>query len=225
MRSGKCLCLLALAAFLVPAPAAAQDSSTSFYVTPWIATGFFGGSVGIETSGSAGTSEKSKINNAPAWGLFGGLRLGGRIMVEGVFSYTASTILTPTTSSSGQALQIGYDLNILTYGGNVGYAFSTSKTSIVPYLIAGAGGMSFSPDDTGKALPTQPDSQTEFMFNFGGGVEVPISSGVRLRVDVRDYIVSTDAPFAPFPGTQGGEGESSSLNAILFSGGVSFGTP
>ena len=225
MRPGKLLSLLAVTAFLVPAPAMAQESSTTFYVTPWIATGFFGGSVGMETSGTSGSSEKSTINNAPAWGLFGGIRLGGRIMVEGVVSYTASTILTQTTTSSNQSLQIGYGLSIITFGGNVGYAFSTSKTSVVPYLIAGAGGMSFSPADEGKALPTQPDSKTEFMFNFGGGVEIPISSGVRLRIDLRDYIASTNAPFAPFPGTQGGEGESSSLNMILFSGGVSIGTP
>ena len=221
MRTGKLVCLFFAVASFLPQAARAQDSSMSFYVAPWIGAGFFGGSVGIDASDPEVTIEKANINNAPAFGLFAGLRLGDRIIVEGLFSYVPSTILTPTAIADVPPLQQGYDLNIVTFGGNVGYAFSTSKTAIVPYVIAGAGGMSFSPDETAKGWPTEPDSKTEFMFNFGGGVEVPISEQARLRVDVRDYIVSTKGQYTIFPGTIG-DTDSSTLNAIILSGGVSF---
>jgi hypothetical protein len=216
MKLLKSLCVLTLAVFMFPTQGHSQESSTTFYVSPWIATAFFGGDVGEQQSIPGFSVEKASINNAPGFGLFAGVRVANRLMIEGVFGYLPSTMLLPT-SSADLNIQQGYDLNLLIYGGNVGYAFTSSKTAVVPYLSGGAGAISFSPEDAAKAFPTSPETTSEFMFNFGGGLEIPISEVVWMRLDLRDYIVSTTGDFSLFPSE-----DSSSLNTIVFAGGLSF---
>lgn len=222
VRQSTCALAVSTILLLAPGVAAAQDSSVSFHFSPWISTGFFGGDVGAEVSDPDIVVEQANINNAPGYGAFAGIRVAGRVLVEGVFAYLPSTMLLGTTVAPGTSnafsLKQGYDLNIALFGGSVGYAFSSSKTAVVPYLSAGAGGISFSPDDeVAQAFPSGGESATEFMFHFGGGLEIPISDIVFLRVDARDYISSTQGEFSIFPSD-----ESNTLNTILFSGGVSF---
>jgi hypothetical protein len=212
---------LALVSLISPSQARAQSNS-SFYVTPWIGVGFYAGSVGLEISDPVLSAEKAKLSNAPAYGLF----IGGRVsnlIIEGVFSLQPSTVLVEGTIADGTLLT-GYGVTTLIYGGNVGYAFSTSKTSVVPYLSAGAGGISISPDKIAESLATSPTTETSFMFNFGGGLEIPIKDTVQLRLDVRDYIGSFRGEFAPFPAFEELGGEKSSLHNIIIAAGVTFRT-
>lgn len=217
MKIVKLLIALALLPILQPGSAIAQDE-TYFYGAPWIGTAFFAGSIGTEVSGSLAAA-KSKISNAPAYGAFVGLRLNSRFGIEAVFSYLPSTILTDVATNEVSP-KFGYDLNIVVFGGNLAYAFSTSKTSIIPYLTAGAGAVSFSPD---KELfadeELNPKSSTDFMFNFGAGLDIPISDVVLMKIDLRDYITSTTGSFALFPDI---EGNKSTIHMIVLSAGVMF---
>ncbi len=221
MKLRQSICVLTVLTCLIPQTAFAQGAGTTWGITPWIGTAVTSGDVGEAVSSAGFVVESGKINNAPAYGVFGGVRVGGRLMIEALLSFAPSTVLLDTRlEGTGTQLKQGYDLNIVTYGVNLGWAFTSSKTAIVPYLSAGAGGASFSPDDSAAAFATGGESTTDLMINFGGGLEIPIGETVALRLDLRDYIVSTNGEFSLFPST-----ESTTLNTIVLAAGVTLHTP
>jgi opacity protein-like surface antigen len=224
---------------LLPARALAQ-SDTYFYVTPWIGTAFYTPEVGVDFTFEDGdVLAKSQIVNSVAYGAFVGIRLSGRLGIEALFSYSPATMLTRFEFfDTGTETTVGYGLGVILFGGNLAYAFSTSKTAIVPYLTAGAGLTSFSPSEE-DLLDLDPlgivQSSSEFTFNFGGGLDIPISDAVLLKADLRDYITSTKADYSLSwdpdcrDSSEGGfvdddECTSTSLNNIIFSVGVTFRT-
>ena len=220
MKLRTSLCTLVLVSFLVPQTARAQESGITWQFTPWIGTAFSNGDVGAATSDGVIDVQPGQINNAPAYGVFAGVRLGGHLMIEGLLSFMPSTLLLDTTLGALQIKQ-GYDLNIVTFGGNLGWAFSTSKTAVVPYLSAGAGGMSFRADESVSATFSNGGmNTTELMINFGGGLGIPISETVQLRLDLRDYVASTGGEFSVFPSS-----ETSTLNTVILSAGVTVHSP
>jgi opacity protein-like surface antigen len=58
---------------------------------------------------------------------------------------------------------------------------------ILPFVTGGIGAARLSIDDPGLE-----DSETNFLWNFGGGVLFPAADNFWLRVDARDYIYSLD---------------------------------
>jgi len=215
MKLRQSVCILALCSCLVPHTAIAQDSGITWHLTPWIGTAVSGGDIGDAVTNGTFSVEPGKINNAPAYGAFAGAVVGSHLIVEGLLSFAPSTLLLPT-SSSGQPLKQGYDVDIVSYGANLGWAFSSSKTAVVPFLLAGVGGASFNPDQSAATFaPGAGESTTDVMFNFGGGLWIPIGETVQLRLDARDYVVPTNGEFSLFPSS-----DSSTLNTFVLSAGV-----
>lgn len=213
MKLRPSICALVLMFSLFPATAIAQDG-LAWHITPWIGTAVSSGDIGEAVSNAGFTVEPGEINNAPAYGVFAGVTLFGNLMVEGLLSFAPSTILLDT-ALDGVALKQGYDVNIISYGANLGWAFQADKTRVVPYVSAGVGGASFSPDESAAAFATGGEDVTDLMINFGAGLGIPISETVQLRLDVRDYLVSTNGEFSLFPSD-----ESNSLNTLVLAAGV-----
>ncbi len=69
-----------------------------------------------------------------------------------------------------------------------------------PYLVSGVGLGRFSLSDTNiNGSPNTGDrSNTSFVFNFGGGVDLNVLGPVSVRGEVRDYMTGTPSFSTPF---------------------------
>lgn len=160
-----------------------------------------------EVGGSAGYGFYRNINipghaSAGKTGFGPGLAFGGvfgnsnnrRIAGEARYTYRAGDA---RISSGGAEATAGSESHALHYDFLV--HSTTKEDSIRPFLAAGAGVKIFR--GTGKEPAYQPLSdlvvlthttQAEPLISVGGGIKVPVSRHMQVRLDARDYL--TPAP-------------------------------
>lgn len=108
---------------------------------------------------------KQHLETGPAFGFRFGYNLTDNWALEAVVDYVKTE---PTANKD--------NIGMLRYGGDILYNFMP-KSSLVPYLAAGVGGVNFS----GAGMP----DYTRAIFNYGGGVKWFIKDDFALRADVR----------------------------------------
>lgn len=74
----------------------------------------------------------------------------------------------------------GPDVDVWTATANVLYHFQPEQ-ALVPYLVAGLGGLQYDIDGTGG-------DDEDFILNWGGGVKYSITKDIDLRLDLRHVI-------------------------------------
>lgn len=123
-------------------------------------------------------------------------------------------------AKDSQVYQTGFDFHVLTtiteYSGVYIYN-PVKKGRFEPFVLAGAGGLVFSPRSTWVVLPNLPNNipnrvqinlgavkQTEIAFLYGAGVDyrIPGSTRFALRLQYRGFVY--DAPDFKLTGTSGG---------------------
>lgn len=130
--------------------ATAENRGATFTFSPFVGGYTFQGNQHLETS--------------PVYGLRLGYNVTDNWALEGIFDY----LKTEGTRNS-------QNVEMIRYGGDLLYNFMP-KSSLVPYLAAGVGGLKF----TTGAFPAN-----RFVGNYGGGLKWFMTENVALRGDVR----------------------------------------
>jgi opacity protein-like surface antigen len=158
------------AALLVLIPAGAQ-AERGFEITPF--AGFrFGGSFEDNTTGT-----DFKVGETGSFGVILGLRETPETRYELFYSFQRTELNGGGTF--GGAPLFDLDIHYLHLGGT--YEFPGEK-KVIPFISGGLGVTFLVP--TGAGL----DSSTNFSLSLGGGVKVPISSRVGVRLEGRGYL-------------------------------------
>jgi len=153
---------------LIPAPARAERG---LEITPF--AGFrFGGSFEDNTTGT-----DFQVGETGSFGLVLGLRDTPETHYELFYSFQRTEL--NGGGIFGGAPLFDLDIHYLHLGGT--YEFPGEKR-VIPFISGGLGVTFLVP--TGAGL----DSSTNFSFSLGGGVKVPISSRVGLRLEGRGYL-------------------------------------
>jgi len=108
------------------------------------------------------------LKHKPAYGLGLGYNFDSHWAAEAVFNY----IDTKSDNGAGDVAGKLYRLEGL-------YHFSSSE-NLVPYLAAGIGGLTLNPD--------RGSSDSDLIFNYGGGIKYFIKENIALRGDVRHIL-------------------------------------
>ncbi len=87
--------------------------------------------------------------------------------------------------------------NMKAYGGELNLRFRRGTT---PYLIAGGGYMDIERDDDSFTDATGRTPASRYFASGGGGIEVPVSSSIKLQGSMRGLFMSTEASRANRPG-------------------------
>jgi opacity protein-like surface antigen len=142
------------------APAAGPATESSWTVTPFIGFGFSG-----DLDSATG-----------AFGIAGGYRWSPRMTIEGELNILPS-------SETGGLIEV--DSRVWSLTGNLVYHF-VDRRPFVPYGVFGIG-FGQGDVDVSPPVPGLEDSSTEFVVNFGGGVERAIRDRMRFRGDLRYF--------------------------------------
>jgi len=157
---------LALGLLLLLIPAAAR-AELGIEITP------FGG---LRLGGSfreSATGESLRIDESAAFGLVLGLQDTPSTQYELLYSFQGTNL----TGSETPGISLpGLDVHYLHLGGT----YETSQEGVRPFVSAGVG-LTHLVADGG-------DSSTDFSFSLGGGVKVPLSDRVGLRLEGRGYL-------------------------------------
>ena len=113
--------------------------------------------------------------------------------VDGEFTW-----LIPVKQSvdlTGSGTQDRKSPDILAYQANVRANLRGVSESLVPYVTAGAGAMTFLSNTDTDRVPQLSESQTAFAMNFGTGLTYEIGQRWALRADFREFVAlpSNDA--------------------------------
>ena len=166
------LVIVALATLGPAVRAAAQEPRPGFEVAPY--------------AGLLAFDQDFRVANVVGFqGLEDSFLFGGRLgytfgrwfALEGVVGYSSQTIDPSAPGSSA------LDVSFLTYGAEG--LVPLAGGSVVPFLAAGLGGLSFDVE----ADPPAGESSSVLMGTFGGGLKLPLSPSVLIRADVRDVLV------------------------------------
>lgn len=158
------------AALLVLIPAGAR-AERGFEITPF--AGFrFGGSFEDNTTGT-----DFQVGETGSFGVILGLRDTPETHYELLYSFQRTEL--NGGGIFGGAPLFDLDIHYLHLGGT--YEFPGEK-KVIPFVSGGLGVTFLVP--TGAGL----DSSTNFSFSLGGGVKVPISSRVGVRLEGRGYL-------------------------------------
>ncbi len=139
----------------------AQVKEGSFSVTPFIGGYVFEGN--------------ENIRNAPVYGVRAGYNFARNWGAEGFFNYVPTKVNNITSDD---------DLKLYGYGIDVLYHFMP-ENRLVPFLAAGAGGSSYSPQ-------IGINSANKFTVDYGAGLKYFLTDWLALRADVRHVIPLSD---------------------------------
>jgi opacity protein-like surface antigen len=161
--------LFALGVLLLLVPAAAW-AERGFEITPF--AGFrFGGSFEDNTTGA-----DLKVGESGSFGLILGLRDTPETHYELFYSFQRTELR--GSGTFGGVPLFDLDIHYLHLGGT--YEF---QSETVRPFISGGVGLTFL-DPSGAGL----DSSTNFSMSLGGGVKIPFSSRVGMRLEGRGYL-------------------------------------
>lgn len=114
----------------------------------------------------------SIYDNSFVFGVRPLINITKKYAIEGEIGFSSSKM---TATKEG--------LNIFNYCCDFVYKYPLSK-SIFSYGSFGIGGISFLPEDA--------NSDTNFFFNFGGGIKILLKEKITLRIDIRQYAPSVN---------------------------------
>lgn len=167
---------LTLAVFAAPPDAAAQ---TALELTPFVGGTFFladpPSTFAIERStGQPLQVKDGQFSDAITLGLSAGIRFGERFGVDGMFSWVPTALDATSLKNSVDATSLMYALSVLYY--------LPLGREVEPYVGLGVGGETFSYEiDEWKG-------HTDVMGNVLGGLLVPLTDQVSMRLEARDCI-------------------------------------
>jgi len=124
--------------------------------------------------------EDGRYDDGVTLGVHGGVRLGDRIAVEGMFSWV------PTRLHAKAGLPGEMDVNGFMYGGSLTYILPFSW-DIEPFLGVGIGAETYDYEATGVEI------DTELMGNVYAGFHYPLRSHLGLRFELRDCVTWFDS--------------------------------
>jgi hypothetical protein len=169
------LCAGAVAGLLLAAPLEAQ--SGSFGITPYAGYMKFGnvadGPLGTTVGGAGG----------PVYGAEATVGLGPGLALVGNVAYASSDLQVGVPVVGG--LSLGKSSALLY---DAGLRLTLPVSTLRPFVQAGAGAMRQEIDVAG--IDTH---GTNFAYNVGAGVEVPIAPRLGLQLMAKDYIGKFDA--------------------------------
>ncbi len=127
----------------------------------------------VTTSGGATTETRvdARLKNSSSYGLAINWEAEPESFYEIAYSKQSSTL--------GAATPFDVSVEYLQFGGYTTFAEPTAH--VIPYFLLTVGAARFVPDATDL------DSLTKFAAVIGGGVKVPLTSHLALRVDARLY--------------------------------------
>ena len=177
------LAAVVVAAGLWSAPAAAQDRTGSWEITPF-AGGFFGGQIYDGYPTGAGNRVRLDLGTTPTYGGRFGYNFNRAFGLEVEYGYAKPSINVDNdhccvmgsgtvpypNASVGHATIHMWDMDAL---------FNFGKKAVIGYFAMGLGGTTVSPDVANAG------SDTRFSMNLGGGVKFFFTPHVGLRVDGR----------------------------------------
>lgn len=138
---------------------------------------------GIQALNKNDTALPDRFLNVPAVGALA-YRLTSRLAAEGEFTW-----MIPVK----QSVDVGSGTNqdrktpdILAYQANLRADFPVS--ALTPYVVAGAGAVTFLSNTDPDRLPQLPKSETAFAVNFGGGVTYGLTENWSVRGDLREFV-------------------------------------
>lgn len=145
---------------------------------------------GIQALNENDTALPDQMINIPAVATLT-YRLTPRFAAEGEFTW-----LIPVEQSVEVGPGTSQDLktsDILAYQANLRADFPLSAAT--PYLVAGAGAVTFLSNDDPNRVPQLDQSETAFAINFGAGLTYGLSERWGLRADLREFVAfpSSDA--------------------------------
>jgi opacity protein-like surface antigen len=198
---------LVLAVLLLPAAARAERE---LVVTPF---------AGVVMGGSLRNSANDdvlRVDESAGFGVVVDLLESPRAYYELVYSFQRSGL--EGIDTSGWPPRVDLDLHYLHVGGR--YEFPRER--VRPFIAAGLGLTALVPDGAGLG------SSTHFSLSLGGGVSLPVSARVALRLEVRGYLTVLSDSTGIFCASSGGQGECAagtqgdSLGQVEVLAGVSF---
>ncbi len=171
------LCAGAVAGLLLAAPLEAQGGPGSFGITPYAGYMRFGnlvdGPLGTTVGGAGG----------PVYGAEATLGLVPGLALVGNVGYASSDLDVGLPVVGG--LSVGKSSALLY---DAALRLSLPVPALHPFVQAGAGAMRQEVDVAGVAT-----HGTNFAYNLGAGVEVPIGPRLGLQLMAKDYIGKFDA--------------------------------
>jgi opacity protein-like surface antigen len=138
---------------------------------------------GIQALNENDTALPDQLINIPAVATVT-YRLTPRLAAEGEFTW-----LIPVEQSVDVGPGASQDLktpDILAYQANLRADFPLS--TVTPYLVAGAGAITFLSNTDANRLPQIDESQTMFAINFGAGLTYGLAERWGLRADLREFV-------------------------------------
>lgn len=111
-------------------------------------------------------------------------RFSQRLAAEGEFTWMIPVTQSVDVGSGGSQDMKTQD--ILAYQANLRADFPLSAWA--PYLVAGAGALTFLSDTDADRIPQLAESQTILAVNFGFGVAYGLSERWGLRADAREFV-------------------------------------
>jgi opacity protein-like surface antigen len=204
-RTGVRACVLLAAGCLVAFSAGAADARrhvNNFEITPFL--GYMGG--GKFENPTDDTDRDLKEDTA--FGLFAD-------MVADVPERHYELLYARQSSTVKGTVPIDMDVQYLQIGGTVSY---TDTPRAIPYFGATIGAARFSPDANGL------DDETKLSFSLGGGLKIPITDHIGLRLDARAFLSLLDEDSELFCGS-GAAGAGCAISArsdtfVQYSAGV-----
>lgn len=156
-------------------PQSVRPHENTFEVTPFI--GYMAGGKFEDPTDQSDRDVEADTN----WGLFLNLNADGP-------ERQYELLYTRQSTSVEGAVPIDLDVQYLQIGGIVNF---TDVEHAIPYFGLTVGATQFSPDETGL------DDETKLSFTVGGGVKVPITRHIGLRLDARAFVtvMDTDGDF------------------------------
>jgi len=145
---------------------------------------------GIQALNQNDTALPDHFINIPAVGTVT-YRVTPRLAAEGEFTW-----LVPVKQSVDAGSGVNQDLktaDVLAYQANLRLDFPATRWT--PYLVGGAGAVTFLSNTDADRVPQLDQSETAFAVNFGGGVSYGLTERWGLRADVRELVAfpSNDA--------------------------------
>lgn len=149
----------------------ARPHENTFEVTPFI--GHMGGGKFADPTDQSDRDVEADTN----WGLFLNLNADSQ-------ERQYELLYTQQSTTVEGAVPIDMDIQYLQIGGIVNF---TDVERAIPYFGLTVGATQFSPDETGL------DEETKLSFTVGGGVKVPITEHIGLRLDARAFVTVLDS--------------------------------
>ncbi|HEY6000821.1 MAG TPA: hypothetical protein VI078_16160 [bacterium] len=193
---------------LLPLLAGPAAAATGRQVTPW--AGYVSGGSLLERA----TGDVLRIGSAAGFGVVLDLPAWTGASYEVVYGFQKTEL--SGDDASGRNLRRGLDIHYVHVGGLTEFGEGTVR----PFLVGGLGLTALVPDGRG--------SSSNFSLSLGGGVKVPLSDRVELRLEGRGYltfIADSGGIFCVSSGASGGctaGGEGRTLGQLAVLAGLSF---